>query len=96
MDVVAQLELVAVPAAAAMIDQAVEGVPRVDVEVADAVTSMAIFNVWIMSLDVFKKLLVPHLIYPQLILQKNSFLADQGCTSVTYPPILTSRRWERC
>lgn len=93
-DVVAQVELVAVPEAVTMIDQAaaVEVVPRVDVEVADAVTSMAIFPVWIPSPDVFKRLLGPHLICPQLILQKNSFPEGLGCTSETCPPILTSRR----
>lgn len=95
MDVVAQVELVAVPVVPTTIDLAVaaeEAVPRADVEVVDAEISMATSLVWIPSQDVFKRLLAPHLICPLLILQRSSSPAGLGSTSVTCPRTLTSRR----
>jgi len=93
-DVVAQVELVAVPVVPTTIDLAVaaqEAVPRADVEAVDAEISMATSPVWIPSQDVFKRLLAPHSICPLLILQRSSFLAGLGSTSATCPQMLTRR-----
>jgi hypothetical protein len=94
-DVVAQVELVAVLVVPTTIDLAVaaeEVVPRADVEAVDAEISMATSLVWIPSQDVFKRLLAPHLICPLLILQRSSSPEGQDSTSATCPRTLMRRR----